>query len=192
MNIICNSCVGGFIYKNELKCSFKNPFIWNIIDFNSMLYLIKNYEKINFNDYELVKDKKWNFSIIIDKQVTIQYVHYKFDPKANKPYIKYIDYYSNKVWEYIVQKYDERKKRMLVENEKPIFIFANWFNVKETNLTYEQLKILNDLNKSNIICAVDKIYPEFKNIKQITRETNKQIWNPGLAKKIYNKFIKGK
>ena len=190
MNIIANSCVGGFIYKNELKCSFKNPFIWNIIDFNSMFYLVKNYENVNFNNYELIKDNKWNFNLIIDKHITIQYVHYKFDPKANKPYVKYIDYYSNKVWEYIVEKYEERMKRMLLENSTPTFIFANWFNVKDTNLNYEQLKILNSLNKDNIICAVNKILPEFKNIKQITRETNKKIYNPGLAKKIYDKFIK--
>lgn len=190
MNIICNSCVGGFIYKNELKCPFQNPFIWNIIDFNSMLYLVKNYNNINFNNFDLVKDKNWNFSIIIDKHITIQYVHYKFDAKANKPYIKYIDYYSNKVWEYIVQKYVERKNRMLASKEKPLFLFANWFDKKETALSYNQLKILDNLHKDNIICAVDKIYPEFKNIKQITREHNKKIWNPGLAKKIYEKFIK--
>lgn len=190
MNIIANSCVGGFIYKNELKCPFKNPFIWNIIDFNSMVYLIKNFEKINFKNYELKKDKNWNFSIVIDGHVTVQYVHYKFDPKAEKPYIKYIDLYSNRIWEIIVKKYEERTERMLNLHEKPIFLFANWFDKKETALSYTQLKILNDLNKDNIICAVDKIYPELKNIKQITREHNKKIWNPGLAKKIYEKFIK--
>lgn len=69
MNLICNSCVGGFIYKNELKSQFKNPFIWNIIDFNSMLYLVKNYENVNFNNYELIKDNKWNFNLIIDKHI---------------------------------------------------------------------------------------------------------------------------
>ena len=37
---------------------------------------------------------------------------------------------------------------------------------------------------------VDKIFTKFKNLKQITRETNRKIWNPGLAKKIYDKFIK--
>ena len=188
MNIICNSCVGGFLYKNELKCEFKNPFIWNIIDFNSMLFLVKNYDKINFNNFELKKDKNWNFSIIIDNHITIQYVHYKFDAKANKPYIKYIDLYSNKIWEIIVNKYEERTKRMINENKKPIFIFANWFDKPETILSYNHLKILDDLHKDNIICAVDKIYPEFKNIKQICREHNNKIWNPGLAKKIFNKF----
>lgn len=192
MNIICNSCVGGFIYKNELKCSFKNPFIWNIIDFNSMLYLIKNYEKINFNNYELIKDKKWNFSIIIEKNIRIQYIHYKFDAKANKPYTKDIDYYSNKIWEYIVQKFEERKNRMIKEKTKPYFLFANGWNPPETILTYNQLKMLNDLKKDNIICAVDKIYPEFTNIKQTLRNngTAKYGTNPILAKKIYNEFFK--
>lgn len=192
MNIICNSCVGGFIYKNELKTPFGTPFIWNIIDSSSMLYLIKNYENIDFGNYDLIKDKNWNFSIIIDEHVTVKYVHYKFDANANTPYVKYIDYYSNKVWEYIVQKYEERKNRMLADHSIPYFIFANWFNVKETNLTYDLLKTINGLNKSNLICAVDKIYPEFTNIKQVTRDSDKMIYNPGLAKKIYNAFIRGK
>lgn len=190
MNIICNSCIGGFIYKNELKTSFKNPFIWNIIDFNSMYYMVKNFNQINFNNYELIKDKKWNFSIVIDGKVKIQYVHYKFDSKSNKPITKYIDVYYNKIWEFIIEKYESRLKRMKEENSNPLFLFANWFNKPETLLSYNQLKILNDLQQDNIIVAVDKIFPEFKNLKQITRETNRKIWNPGLAKKIYDKFIK--
>ena len=190
MNIICNSCVGGFIYKNELKCSFKTPFIWNIIDFNSMYYMTKNYDQINFENYELTKDKNWNFSLIIDKKIKIQYVHYKFNAKCNKPITKYIDVYYNKIWEFIVNKYESRLARMKAENSKPIFIFANWFDKPETILSYSQLKLLNDLNKDNIIVAVDKIYPEFTNLKQIIREHNKKIWNPGLAKKIYDKFLK--
>lgn len=190
MNIICNSCIGGFIYKNELKTSFKNPFIWNLIDFNSMYYLVKNFNIINFENYELIKDSKWNFSLIIDKKIKVQYIHYKFNSKAKKPFTKYINVFYNKIWEYIVYKYETRLKRMKIENSKPIFIFANWFNEPITNLSYNQLKMLNDLQQDNIIVAVNKIFPEFKNLKQILRQTNKKIWNPGLAKNIYEKFIK--
>lgn len=190
MNIIANSCVGGFIYKNELKVPFQNPFIWNIIDYNSMLYLVKNYDKINFENFELMKDKNWNFSLIIDGKVKIQYVHYKFNANCNKPTTKYIDVFYNKIWEFIVSKYILRLDRMKKDKSRPIFIFANWFDKPETLLTYKQLQELDSLKNNNIICAVDKIYPEFKYIKQITREHSKKIWNPGLAKKIYDKFLK--
>lgn len=170
MNIISNSCVGGFIYKNELKCSFQNPFIWSLIDFNSMLYLIKNFNSINFNNFELIKDENYNFSIIIDKHIKVQYIHYKYDKNAIKPYTQHINYYSNNIGEYIVQKYVERKNRMLNNKEKTIYIFGNLYDVKDTNLSYNHLKILNDLHKDNIICAVDKIYTEFNYIKQTLKE----------------------
>lgn len=190
MNIICNSCVGGFIYKNELKSPFTNPFIWNIIDFKSMCYLVKNYDAIDFDNYELVKDKNWNFSIIIDDNVKVQYVHYKFSPKCPKPTTKYIDVYYDRIWEFIVDKYESRLARMKQSKEPPLFLFANWFNKTETLLSYQQLNLLNSLNRDNIIVAVDKICPEFVHLKQVTRDTNKKIWNPGLAKKIYDQFIK--
>jgi len=188
--LICNSCVGAYIYKLSLNKAFDNPFMWGLIDFNSMYYMIQNFENINFKNYELIKDKNWSFSIKIDNKITIKYIHYKFEPTANKIIKKDFDVFYNKIWEYIIQKYEERLERMLNIKEKPIFILANWYNVSETNLTYQQLKLLNDLNKNNIIVGVDKICPEFIYLKQIIREKNKPLYNRGLAKKIYNTFIK--
>lgn len=102
MNIISNNCLGGHLYRDFLNSEFENPFAWTVIDFNSMLYLVNNWYDINFKNYELVKDEKWNFSIIIDNNVKIQYVHYKFSPKATtitqtKPST---DIFYNKIWEY--------------------------------------------------------------------------------------------
>ena len=188
MNIIANSCCGGHLYKSLFKQPFQNPFIWNIIDFNSMLYLIKNYDKINFNNYELIKDNKWNFKIIIDNHIIIQYVHYKFNEKCNKPIRKGMDVFYNKIWEYIVEKYEDRKNRMIRNKESPIFILADWWDRPDTQLTYNRLKLLNDLNQNNIICGVDKIHPEFKNIKQFIRKT-KIVHNDGIAIEIFNQFF---
>ena len=182
MNIICNSCVGGFIYKNELKCSFKNPFIWNIIDFNSMYYMAKNYDQINFENYELTKDKNWNFSLIIDGKIKINYVHYKFDPNAKTIKVdnktdkeeEWIgDVYYCKIWEFIYQKYEERTKRMLALNEEPCFLirdesFANAnskHSIKDIaycNSPYKRIIITTDksITRNDDICKtihVDKI-----------------------------------
>lgn len=84
MNIISNSCVGGFITRDYLKQSFNNPFVWCNVDNKSFLNLIKNYNTINWLNYELVKDENWNFSIIVDKLVKINYTHYRFDKNADK------------------------------------------------------------------------------------------------------------
>lgn len=144
MNIISNSCVGAFLTRDYLKEEFSNPFIWSYIDNKSFYNLIKNYDNINWFNYELVKDNNWNFSIIIDKQIKVDYPHYKFDKNANE--LTYFDednqnrnVYSNKIWEYIIEKYEERTRRMLTKNEKPLFLLATCydFNIKDYNHHYD-------------------------------------------------------
>ena len=153
MNIISQNCLAGNIYKNHLKSKFENPFIWTVIDFNSMLFLIQNWNTINFKNYELVKDDNWNFSIIINGKVKVQYVHYKFNPKCKTPILDNvgsIHYY--KIWEYIIQKYKERLNRMLEKKEEPIFCICN-FNTIFTDAIYneEQLKILSKYKNVHIL-----------------------------------------
>ena len=191
MNIICNSCAGGHIYKSCFNTRFQNPFIWNLIDFNSMLYMIQHYEKINFKDYELIKDENWNFSIIIDKSVKIKYVHYHFNKNYKMITKKGMEVYYNKIWEYIVQKYEDRISRMLANKDKPIFVFADWWDrPNDTLLSYDKLKILNELKMDNIIVAVDKFYPEFSNLKQIERKMPGDKGNGELGRRIFNKFLR--
>jgi uncharacterized protein (DUF1919 family) len=55
MNIISNNCFGGYIYKNVLKEQYSTPFIWNRIYNNDLITLLKNFNKINFNNIELKK-----------------------------------------------------------------------------------------------------------------------------------------
>jgi len=190
--IISNSCVGGFIYRDNIRCSYQTPFIWNLVDFESMHYLIENFRDINFKKYDIKKDANWSFSIVVEDKIELKYIHYKFDKNANEILHKDIDVYYNRIWEYIVDKYDKRVNVMLNNTSNPLFIFANGWNPPETILTYNQLNILNDLKKDNIICAVDKIYPEFTNIKQTLRNTGTAKYgaNPRLAKKIYDEFLK--
>lgn len=188
MNLICNSCASGHIYKEILKIKYPNPFIWSIVDFDSMYYLIKNYENINFLNYELKKTQDWKFYLMIENKIKIQCIHYKFDKTYSTPTIKGIDVFYNKIWEYIVEKYEERLSRMY--KEQPIFMLTNWWDRTETDLTYDRLKLLNDLHKDNIICAVDKIYPEFQYIKQIERKMPGDKGNGELGKRVYDKFLK--
>ena len=194
MKIIANSCVGGYLYRDYCRCNYQTPFIWNLIDFKSMYNLISNFRNLNFKDYDIKKDRNWNFSIIIEKVIEVKYIHYKFDPHANNVIHKGIDVYSNKIWEYIAEKYEKRVERMVNNTSTPIFILANGWNPPETILKYNHLKMLNDLNQNNIICGVDKVYPEFYNLTQTLRYTGPIQYgaNMRLAKKIYNDVIKPK
>lgn len=189
MNLICNSCASGHIYKEILKVAFPNPFIWSIIDFDSMYYLIKNYTNIDFLNYDIEKDNKWNFTLLVDNNIRIQCIHYKFDKTALRPVVRGIDVFYNKIWEYIVEKYEARVHRMF-NSPPPIFMFTNWWDRDETNLTYDRLILLNDLQNDNIICAVDTIYPEFKYIKQIERKMPGDKGNGELGRRVYDKFLK--
>lgn len=176
MNLISQNCLSGNIYKNHLKEEFGNPFIWTVIDFNSMLYLIQNWNTINFKNYELVKDNNWNFSIIIDEKVKVQYVHYIFDPDAKtvqihcnvRGDIKYC-----KIWEYIIKKYEERLNRMLDKKEEPIFCICNSDTIyKDAIYTEEQLKLLE----------------KFKNVRILRGHEHSNVVNN--ANLFYNKFLK--
>lgn len=60
MNIISNTCLGAALYKFGFKIPFSNPFCWSFIDFNSMFYLIKNYENINFRNFKLLVETEKN------------------------------------------------------------------------------------------------------------------------------------
>lgn len=126
MNIISNSCIYAILCRDHWKCQYGNPFCWNYIDTENMYNLIKNFDNINWFNYELVKDKDWNFSIIIDNKVKVNYVHYKFN-KNEKELTKHGSNLSNNhIWEYIVEEYEKRVKRMLEKKRKTYFYSWNY------------------------------------------------------------------
>ena len=151
-NLISQNCLSGGLYYFVHE-PYGNPFIWTVIDFNSMLYLIKNWDSINFDNYELTKDDKWNFSIIIDNHVKVQYVHYKLNANYKKPTKTGPgDICYCKIWEFINQKYIERLKRMKDRNIKPIFCICNFNTIyKDAIYTEEQLQCLEKYENVKVL-----------------------------------------
>lgn len=184
MNLIGNTCVASYITRDCIKQPFVNPFVWNIIDFESCYNLIKYWETLNFENYEITKDNDWNFSIKIDNKVNVQYVHYKFSKEHNKLTIKNNDVYYNKIWEYILEKYNKRIEK--VRNEKPIFIFAtaNYGLTRHIPFTLEQQKKLEELNSPYkiIISFKDMIQSD----KLICIKQDKPFKDNGIE---FSKFI---
>ena len=189
LNVIADTCVGADIYKYHLKQPYQNPFCWETMDCDSMSYLIQNYKNINFNNYELVKDKNWNFSIIIDKKVKVNYVHYHFSKKDKIIRTDKSDVFYNKIWEYIVQKYEERKERLLKNKENPIFIFgSSWNGQKCKKSTIE--KIVKIKTNYKIIFVVDFDCDVKMPSNCILYKTKIFHDNPKLAGELFNIFLK--
>jgi len=147
MNIIANSCVGSDIITKILNERFENPFCWCVIDFDSMCTLIKDYEKIDFRKYILLRNGNI-CTIEIDGKVKVQYVHYMYDERYDAPtnIEGSADILYKKIDEYVEQKYIERLKRMQDKQEEPIFIFADSFEgLGRGDLTESQQRCLNEL-----------------------------------------------
>lgn len=201
MNIISNTCIGSFITRDFLKTPYNNPFCWNIIDSNSICSLIENYDKINFNNYELLKgynlpnymEKYWNMYIKIDNKINVYYIHYRFNPLDTKPRKAACglatDVFYNKIWEYIVEKYETRIKRMKEQNEKPIFVLGSSWPAH--SLSYKMINKISKIKTNYKIIMASTVDIDFDlpiNCYYYKHEVYKN--NKELSKQIYEKYIK--
>ena len=179
MNIISNTCIGAYIMRDCIQQPYANPFCWNIIDATSMYNLIKNFDNIDFTNYDLHKDDNWNFWIEIDNQVNVKYVHYHFSPQDYVIRRYNVDVFYNRIWEYITNCYDKRLARM---KDNPIFIIATSY----PHDFYSE----SDIKK---ICSIDTPYDIVICNNHISLETSKHIFldttlienNEQLAKDIW-------
>lgn len=126
MNLVTNTCFGGHYYR-RLGVEFKNPFIWTRFTSGDFLTLVKNYDTLNFRNItssrladERTTSKFKIAYMTIDNSFEIEFVHYRQDVKASKPYVKEIDSYSSDPVAYAKEKYLKRLERM---TDEPIFIF---------------------------------------------------------------------
>lgn len=163
MNIIANNCIGGYLYRLHNK-EFNNPFIWTALHFNDFIYLIQNYGKINFNDYEILhhESDKRLFNLVIENKLTIRLPHYLFDEKFDKPTkIDGVNIKYNKIWLYINEKYTTRLERFKKNTEDPIFImdFKDWLKCEKTKLDY----LINELKDIKYKIYVIVPYKEYEN-----------------------------
>ena len=171
MNIISNNCLAGYLYQ-QLKISYSNPFIWTSIYGDSLETLVFNFDKIDFSNYEIHKDTKWNFWFIIDNKIRVDFTHHKFDANANVPYKKDSNLFYNKIWEYIVNKYDNRLCKM---NEEPVFVLDFWKTQYKQKKHLCSLKTLNE--ESYFEMWLNKDYPHKTIIIQPFIKENKKIKN---------------
>lgn len=151
MQIICNNCASGFIYK-KLNSTYNNPFMWNLIPANSFLQLMLEWDIIDFNNFILPdKAPKTGIDIIIDEKILVHYIHILYDKTCIIPTTKFVNVFYNKPWKYAVDKYKIRCKRMYENKEQPIFLIVDddTYATVDTVRHDNSLPIIQKLNETH-------------------------------------------
>ena len=178
MNLISNNCSAAFYYKFS-STAFNHPFMWCLFTPQDIIYLIKNYESIDFGNIglprldgklfpssnlvtRLVKEGRNIIGVNIDDKVTAWYVHYLFDAHTDSPKTVGVDVFCKRNFEYTYEKYISRLHRNGI-SEHPTFLIVafphhNWTDEYITELCSinTDKKILLMTNKN--ISSKDNIY----------------------------------
>lgn len=114
MNIVTTNCLGGHIYRDLLRTKYGNPFVWTNIWNKDFIELIKYWDEINLENYQLlhVANGSKTLKLLIDSRVNVEYNHYIFSKIHNIPTKIGIDIYYDKIWEYLIEKYEKRLSSM--------------------------------------------------------------------------------
>lgn len=162
MNIIANTCIGGYIYTNTNN-HYGNPFIWNNILAPDFIKLVNLYDQINFLNYSIFYEyTQWHdrgvlpkdtlvTTVNIDNLINIRYTHHLYCEKYNNMFLLQPSnrLMSNNMKDYVNQLYIKRIHRMLNFNEKPIFVYFEQDDEKE-------LETLLKTNRDNVIIMTFK------------------------------------
>ena len=170
MNIIANNCVGGRLYQVR-NTKFQNPFVWTRIVHDQFIYLIKNYDNIDWThpSFGLNNIKSPNYMNAyckVNDKLSLHYTHYVYDENEHEPTKIGLDVKYDKIIDYTKEKYWKRLEKMKKAG-RPIYIYS--FNAfADTNERYfSRIKDLFDLKPDIYVIA-------FKS-KQITFELPKHI-----------------
>jgi len=190
INIIGDSCVASNITLEILKQQYVNPFCWNIIDYISFGYLIKNYKNINFNNIQLKKHPVVpKYTLIIDEKINVFYEHYIEDNSAKTIKKENNNVYYYDIKSYIISKYKSRLKL----NNKPIFTIGSSWNIEKDKNKEFEFVINQNVEKYPLFVIVNKnsdyLYlKKYENNYTKIFKTNLVKNNTALAFDIYNKY----
>lgn len=165
MFIISNNCCGGRMYQLA-GLQYNNPFIWCVVPYDSIIYIMNNFNNIDWYDYTFEKStlKPSTFIIKVQNKIEIHYVHHYFNAlynkvtnvKKNNGEYDFGETYYCKIWEYLNDCYLKRIKRMKELNENPVFLIEDE-NYANNNSKYTIKDIANNsVNYKRIIITTDK------------------------------------
>lgn len=133
--VISNDCISGYLYKFKNK-NYPHPFIWARIYPNDFIYLIENYESINYNNFIIknstIENLTDTFTFIIDNKIKLTYSHHHQNNSCLEKINNGLDLYYCDMKKYIEELYLKRIKRFHNDYE-PIFILnkKEWIDDNE-------------------------------------------------------------
>lgn len=138
-NIIASDCVGGYLYRDYLKKQYETPFIWTNLICEDYISLINNYDKINFENFQvnIAETTRWENQLPQDTKVcyvrvdncfNLYYTHHLYGNHDNI-YLSTDDdnrYIYKNIVEFVAKRYAKQAKRMVTNNKPPLFILLDW------------------------------------------------------------------
>ena len=177
MNLIGNCCISNYL-EDRYGLGRTNPFSWVDVDFKSVFNMITGWERINWGNFKLsvvahpyFKGER-EFLITVDKKVIIRYVHYLLDRKYPTPTTVGTNIRYSRIWEFIVEKYTERVKKMLDSHEYPSFILE-WKHLDFRERAWAQISDIDTDLKIAIISRGAHLKTTRSNILIIDEPENK-------------------
>jgi uncharacterized protein (DUF1919 family) len=177
MLVIANNC-GGADYYNIHKSKYNNPFMWSLVFADDMIRLINNFCMINWANVEpiLLEPQSAIYNgytynptvpgLKIDNTFSLYWPHYLYDATALTPIKKGPDTFYYKNYEYALDKYFTRLKRMFSMSENPAFLIICY---KRHGWNADTLDKLDELHTpfKTVIIGPKKETQSVSNIKYI-------------------------
>lgn len=172
MNLISQNCLAEGLYKLLNTC-YQNPFAGTVIAFDSMRYLIDNWDNIDFTNPKLILSDEHYPILILNDVCKIEYVHYIQNANFATPTRRGPNVYYRDVFALTHEKYQKRLNRMLNNAEQPVFCICNFKTIYPTTIyTQDQIDALSKYKNVKILTGVENLEP------------------PDAAKAFYNKYLK--
>lgn len=127
MNLIGNCCISNHLLR-KYGYGNTNPFTWINMDFTSFYNLLTEWTSIDFSIIDFIRiphpwiKSTYQYSLLIDDKVKLDYVHYVFDPYYTSPKVNGVDVKYCKIWEYILNQYNKHVDIMKQSNLPPQFV----------------------------------------------------------------------
>lgn len=200
-NVFSNTCIGGYMMRLQ-GAGNNNPLVWTIIpDFESVAYLMSNFDDIDWLNYTISASYDSNrsypvYTMKIDNHIRVRFVHIIEDKNCNTPVksgegITDVDVRIDNVPEYLEDCYLRRVERMLNNNIEPTFVFSQDY-LSETEIQaleaiktpYTKLFVLKqplkDITLEKYVVAQGNEYEKAERIMQCYNNRLKRANKPVL------------
>lgn len=191
-NVICDNCLGSRLYEANGK-QFKNPFQWCVIKPLDMIYLMEEYDSIDFRRHELMVGTLNGMEFLktrVDGCFDVWWVHHIKDEaydeptKVDNPSLRNADLKYRHIETYINETYERRVERM--GSSKPTFIvnFDNYWGMydndvvkigKMTTKKDDTILVSSDRKCDELGCQLSIVLPnsmDYDNVANILVKNN--------------------